>query len=216
MKRSTDRIRTTHTGSLPRAKEIFELMKAEASGMPFDPVQYEESLSRQVTEIVRRQVECGIDVVNDGECGKPSFNNYVAQRIAGFEARIPAGGIAAPTGPIGIDGRDARAFPDYYQNVLEHNPFANIIRFAPRVCVGPVSYIGRDKVMRDIRNLKAALAAAGADEGFLPAASPVPVMNNEYYATEEAYFIAYGNAMREEYTAILDAGLLLQIDDPRL
>jgi len=216
MKRSTDRIRTTHTGSIPRPEELFEAMRADASGQPYDRAAYEEAVSRHVMEIVRRQVECGIDVVNDGECSKPSFNNYVARRIGGFEARIPAGGMPAPTGPIGIDGRDARSFPDYYRGVLEHNPFANIIRFAPRVCVGPITYIGRDDLMRDIRNLKAAMAAAGADEGFLPAASPVPLMENEHYATEEDYIVAYGDAMREEYTAILDAGLLLQIDDPRL
>jgi 5-methyltetrahydropteroyltriglutamate--homocysteine methyltransferase len=216
MQRDTDRIRTTHTGSMPRPQEVFELMNAEASGQPYDPARFEEAVKRHVADIVRLQVERGVDVVNDGECSKPSFNNYIAERIGGLQARIPPGGIPTPTGPIGIDGRDARAFPDYYQYVLEHNPFAHIIRLAPRVCVGPVSYIGRGKVMRDIANLKAAMAAAGAEEGFLPAASPVPMVNNEYYATEEEYFTAYGEAMREEYMAILDAGLMLQIDDPRM
>ncbi len=216
MKRSTDRIRTTHTGSIPRPKEIFEFMKARASGQPVEEKSFEEALKKNVAEIVRRQVESGIDVVNDGECGKPSFNNYVAERVGGFEARIPPGGIPVPTGPMGVGGRDSLMFPDYYKNVLEHNPFVNVIRMAPRVCIGPITYIGQSRVMRDIANLKSAMAAAGADEGFLPASSPIPGMRNEYYKTEEEFFTAYAEAMREEYKAILDAGLLLQIDDPSM
>jgi 5-methyltetrahydropteroyltriglutamate--homocysteine methyltransferase len=216
MKRSTDRIRTTHTGSMPRPQEIFEFMRARASGASIDAPLYEEALKNHVTAIVRKQVEAGIDVVNDGECSKVSFNNYVAERLAGFEARIPPGGLGIPTGPIGVGGRDFNRFPDYYENVLKHNPFANVIRVAPQVCVGPISYIGREQVKRDIGNLKSAMASAGAQEGFLPATSPLPAMRNEHYASEEEFFVAYGEALREEYQAILDAGLLLQIDDPRM
>jgi 5-methyltetrahydropteroyltriglutamate--homocysteine methyltransferase len=216
MKRSTDRIRTTHTGSIPRPKEIFDYMKAKASGTAIDIKAFEQALTKNVAAIVKRQVDSGIDVVNDGECGKPSFNHYVAERLSGFEGRIPPGGIPVPTGPMGIGGRDALQFPDYYKNVLENNPFVHVIRMAPQVCVGPIAYVGQDKVKRDIANLKAAMSAAGADEGFLPASSPIPANPNEYYKTEEDYFTAYGEAMREEYKAILDAGLLLQIDDPRL
>jgi 5-methyltetrahydropteroyltriglutamate--homocysteine methyltransferase len=216
MKRSTDRIRTTHTGSMPRPQEIFEFMQARASGASIDARVYEEALKNHVTAIVRKQVEAGIDVVNDGECSKVSFNNYVAERLAGFEARMPPGGLAVPTGPIGVGGRDFNRFPDYYENVLKHNPFANVIRVPPQVCVGPISYIGREQVERDIANLKSAMAAAGAQEGFLPATSPLPAMRNEHYASEEEFFVAYGEALREEYQAILDAGLLLQIDDPRM
>lgn len=216
MKRSTNRIRTTHTGSMPRPKEIFEYMQARAAGAPIDARTYEEALKNHVTAIVRKQVEAGIDVVNDGECSKVSFNNYVAERLAGFEARVPARGLPPPTGPIGVGGRDFKQFPDYYENVLKHNPFANVIRVAPQVCVAPISYIGHEQVKRDIANLKNAMAAAGAEEGFLPAASPVPVMRNEHYATEDEFFVAYGEALRVEYKAILDAGLLLQIDDPRM
>jgi 5-methyltetrahydropteroyltriglutamate--homocysteine methyltransferase len=216
MKRSTDRIRTTHTGSMPRPQEIFEFMQARASGASIDARVYEEALKNHVTAIVRKQVEAGIDVVNDGECSKVSFNNYVAERLAGFEARMPPGGLAVPTGPIGVGGRDFNRFPDYYENVLKHNPFANVIRVPPQVCVGPISYIGREQVERDIANLKSAMAAAGAQEGFLPATSPLPAMRNEHYASEEEFLLAYGEALREEYQAILDAGLLLQIDDPRM
>jgi 5-methyltetrahydropteroyltriglutamate--homocysteine methyltransferase len=129
---------------------------------------------------------------------------------------VPPGGLPVPTGPMGPDGRDAQMFPDFYKNVLEHNPFINTIRIAPRVCVGPIRYVGHRQLRRDIDNLKSAMAAAGATDGFLPAAAPIPMLKNEYYKTEEEFVTAFGDAMREEYQAILDAGLLLQIDFPRL
>jgi 5-methyltetrahydropteroyltriglutamate--homocysteine methyltransferase len=216
MKRSIDRIRTTHTGSMPRPKEIFDVMKARAAGAAADAKAFESSLKEHVAQIVRMQVEAGIDVVNDGECSKVSFNNYVAERLAGFEGRVPPGGLGAPTGPIGVGGRDFMRFRDYYEHVLQHNPFADIVPIPPQVCAGAVSYVGQAQVARDIDNLKRAMAAAGADEGFLPALSPIPSMRNEHYATEEEFFLAFGEALREEYKAILDAGLLLQVDDPRM
>ena len=216
MKRSTDHIRTTHTGSLPRPPEMLEMMRAREAGKAFDDKAFDASLARHVAEIVRRQVECGIDVVNDGECGKASFLAYQAERLAGFEPRIPPGGIPVPTGPIGITGRDAQMFPDFYKHVLEHNPFANAVRLAPRVCTGPIMYIGQQKIQRDIANLKTAMAAHKVDEGFLPATAPIPLFPNEHYGTEAEYHEAYADAMREEYKAILDAGLLLQIDYPQL
>jgi 5-methyltetrahydropteroyltriglutamate--homocysteine methyltransferase len=217
MKQGKGRIRTTHTGSLPRPPEIFAIMQAIAAGKDFDRPAYEAALTRHVADIVRKQVEAGIDVVNDGEVSKLSFQHYLTERLAGFEARVPPGGLGPPTGPIGLDGKDATMFPDFYANVLKHNPFADVIPIAPRVCVGPIRYIGHERIKRDIANLKAAMAAAGADEGFLPASVPVPdAMTNEHYKSEEEYFTAYGDAMRVEYQAILDAGLLLQIDFPRL
>lgn len=217
MKRSTDHIRTTHTGSLPRPADIFATMETIAAGKPYDRDAYEAALTKHVADIVRKQVDAGIDVVNDGEVSKISFQHYLRERLDGFESRVPAGGLQPPTGPIGLDGEDARMFPDFYANVLKNNPFAGIIPVAPRVCVGPIRYTGQKQIARDIANLKAAMAAAGADEGFLPAATPVPDgMANEYYKSEADYFAAYAEAMREEYRTILDAGLLLQIDYPRL
>jgi 5-methyltetrahydropteroyltriglutamate--homocysteine methyltransferase len=210
------KIRTTHTGSLPRPAEMLETMRKIVAGADYDRDAYEAALTRYVTEIVRKQVEAGIDVVNDGECSKPSFSNYIAERLAGFEARMPVGGLPVPTGPIGINGRDARMFPDYYQNVLQNNPFANVIRMPPRVCVGPIRYVGQEKVQRDIRNLKAAMAAAGAREAFIPCAGPVSPMKNEFYRSEDEYLSAFGDAMREEYQAVIDAGFMLQIDFPNL
>ena len=215
MKRSTRRILTTHTGSLPRPPEILETMRVKEAGKPYDAKAFEAALTRTVADIVRQQSEAGIDVVNDGECSKPSFMGYVGERLEGFEVRAPKG-AAASAGPIDPDGRDATLFPDYYKLVLANSPFANAVRVAPRVCTGPIRYIGQEKVQRDIANLKRALAGLNVEEAFLPASGPVPSLPNEYYKTEEEYQEAYANAMREEYQAILDAGLLLQIDYPRL
>jgi 5-methyltetrahydropteroyltriglutamate--homocysteine methyltransferase len=213
MRRSTnDHIRTTHTGSLPRPAEMLETMRAMADGQAYDNQAYEAALTRQVADIVRRQVEAGIDVVTDGECSKPSFQHYVAERLDGFEARMPPGGLPVPTGPMGVGGRDAQMFPDFYQNVLENNPFKHTIRVPPRVCIGPIRYVGQEKLQRDIRNLKVAMETAGADEGFMPSLAPTLSMNNEYYKDDDEFLEAYGEVMREEYKAILEAGLLLQID----
>jgi 5-methyltetrahydropteroyltriglutamate--homocysteine methyltransferase len=190
-------------------------MRARESGQFFDRDAFERSVREAVAENVRRQVEAGIDVVNDGEVAKPSFNNYVLQRLSGFEPRTSSD--LPRTGPIDPNGRDARLFPDYYEYVLAHSPFENVIRIAPRVCTGPIRYIGQALVQRDIGNLQSALAEHRAVEAFLPAASPVGNVNaNEHYASAEEFSAAYADAMREEYRAILDAGLLLQIDDPQM
>ena len=206
------RIRTTHTGSLPRPPQILQAVREHFnSGKAMD----EAMLASTVGDIVRRQVEAGIDVVTDGEMSKPSFFAYLAERMDGFAPREPKvkGRVV---GPMNLDGRDATQFPDYYRGFLEHSPFANTIRVAPRACVAPVKYVGRKFLERDIANLKRAMAQAGASEGFMPAASPLPFMENEHYRTEEEYFEAFGEQMREEYGAILDAGFSLQIDDPRM
>ena len=217
MKRSSkDHIRTTHTGSLPRPAEMLETMRAMAAGQPVDEKAYEAALTKNIAQIVKQQVEAGIDTVTDGECSKPSFQHYVAERLDGFEARMPAGGLPVPTGPMGVGGRDAQLFPDFYKGVLENNPFLHTIRIAPRVCVAPIRYVGQAKLQRDIHNLKSAMEAAGADEGFMPSLAPTNSLKNEYYKSDDEFLDAYGEAMREEWKTILDAGLLLQIDFPSL
>ncbi|HWJ01990.1 MAG TPA: cobalamin-independent methionine synthase II family protein [Burkholderiales bacterium] len=215
MKPSIDRIRTTHTGSLPRPADMLAALHARFEGGRVDEAAYEKALARNVREIVRKQVEAGIDVVSDGECSKPSFMAYRAERIGGFEPRIPKGGMPAP-GPVDPDGRDATMFPEYYRNVQEHSPFAKTVRVAPRVCVAPIRYVGEKFLQRDLANLRQAMSEAGAEEGFMPSASPIPGDANEHYRSEAEYFEAHGEAMREEYRAILDTGLYLQIDDPRM
>jgi 5-methyltetrahydropteroyltriglutamate--homocysteine methyltransferase len=215
MKPSIDRIRTTHTGSLPRPADMLAALHARFEGGSVDEAAYEKALARNVREIVRKQVEAGIDIVSDGECSKPSFMAYRAERIGGFEPRVPKGGMPAP-GPVDPNGRDATLFPEYYRNMLAHSPFANTVRVAPRACVAPIRYVGHKFLQRDLANLRAAMAEAGAEGGFMPSASPIPGDANEYYKSEAEYFQALGEAMREEYRAILDAGLDLQIDDPRM
>ncbi|MBV9602981.1 MAG: cobalamin-independent methionine synthase II family protein [Chloroflexi bacterium] len=219
MQRSTNRILTTHTGSLPRPPDMLEAMRAQEAGPPqaFDQSAFDQRVAEAVADNVRRQAEARIDVVNDGEVGKPSFAAYVNQRLSGFEPRPRQGAVRR--GPIDPNGRDARQFPDYYEYVLAHSPFENVIRMAPRVCVGPLRYVGQALVQRDIANLKSAMASHNFVEGFLPSTSPVPSNNNsanEFYASHEEFAAAYADAVREEYRAILDAGLVLQIDDPSM
>jgi 5-methyltetrahydropteroyltriglutamate--homocysteine methyltransferase len=218
MQRSTSRILTTHTGSLPRPPDMLEAMRAEESGSgAFDASAFDRRVADAVTDNVRRQAEAGIDVVNDGEVGKPSFTAYMNQRLSGFEPRPRQG--AARVGPIDPHGRDARQFPDYYEYVLAHSPFEKVIRMAPRVCVGPIGYVGQAQLQRDISNLKAAMASVNVVEGFLPSTSPLrgnASTGNEFYTTEEEFAAAYADAVREEYRMILEAGLVLQIDDPNM
>jgi 5-methyltetrahydropteroyltriglutamate--homocysteine methyltransferase len=205
-------IRTTHTGSLPRPPQILQAVREHfATGKAMD----EALLARAVSDVVRQQVEAGVDIVTDGEMSKPSFFAYLSERMDGFEARQPKQDVGR-LGPVDPEGRDASMFPDYYRGFVEHSPFEHTIRVAPRVCEAPVKYVGRKYLERDIANLRRAMASAGAQEGFMPAASPLPFMANVHYRTDEEYFEAYGEAMREEYQAILDAGLYLQIDDPRM
>ena len=217
MQRSTDRILTTHTGSLPRPTDLLETMRDREAGKPVDEAAFEERLREAVEWNVRRQREAGIDVVSDGEVGKPSFQAYVRERLSGFEIRRPANDTAPAVttfGPIDPHGRDAQIFPDYYEYVIANSPFKNVIPTAPRVCVGPIRYTGQALVQRDIANLKTAIGDSDVVEAFLPALSPVVNLRNEYYSSDEEYAAAYADAMREEYTLILDAGLLLQVDDP--
>jgi 5-methyltetrahydropteroyltriglutamate--homocysteine methyltransferase len=220
MKRSSNtHIRTTHTGSLPRPDSILEAVRAqfEKTGRP-DPrgtQEYEDNLRQSVFDIVDIQAKAGLDTVGDGECSKPSFRGYLSQRLAGFEPRIPADGIPVP-GPVTANSADAKLFPDYYEGVKKNNPFANTIRVAPRVCIEKIEYVGHADLARDIKNLQDAMAQHQCDEGFMPAAGPIPVDGNEFYNSESEYFEAYANGMREEYKAIINSGLLLQIDDPRM
>ena len=191
-------------------------MRAREAGQPVDREAFEQRVREAVAENVGHQSEAGLDIVNDGEVGKPSFNNYILERMSGFEVR-PAASTERRVGPIDPNGRDAQQFPDYYEYVLAHSPFANTIRIAPRVCVGPLRYVGQELVQRDIANLKNAMGGRNFVEGFLPSTSPIPNASaNEYYRSAEEYSAAYADAMREEYRAILDAGLLLQIDDPSM
>ena len=212
MKRSTDRILTTHVGSLPRPDDLFALMLLKMDGKPFDEQAYAIRLQGAVKDIVRWQVELGIDVVNDGEMGKPSFITYVGERLSGLEKR--EGERPSPF----ARSRESISFPEFYQSELAAQASASRRR-ARTVCASPMRYKGQQQLKTELANLKAALEGAGAAEAFVPSIAPSNVevtQPNEYYPSEEAYLLAVADAMREEYKAIIDAGFLLQIDDPFL
>lgn len=212
MKRSTDRILTTHVGSLPRPDDLFEMMLDKMDGKPIDERAYAERVRKAVSDSVKQQVDAGLDVVSDGEMGKPSFITYAAQRLEGLEKR--EGNRPSPFS----DTRETRDFPEYYQSAVAEQVSARRRR-ARMVCAGPIKYKGHAQLKTDLEDLKAALKGVNATEAFVPAIAPSNVETttpNEYYPTDEAYVFAIADAMREEYKAIVDAGFLLQIDDPFL
>jgi 5-methyltetrahydropteroyltriglutamate--homocysteine methyltransferase len=212
MKSSIERILTTHIGSLPRPDDLFEMMLARIDGQPVDEKAYAMRVQSAVNECVRRQVEVGLDIVGDGEMGKASFITYAASRLSGLERR--EGFRPSPF----ANTRETADFPDYYQSALAQQVSARRRR-ALTVCTGPIKYKGQEALQADLAVLKSALAGAAAAEAFVPAIAPSNVeatTPNEYYPTPEAYVFAIAEAMREEYRAIVDAGFVLQIDDPFL
>src|SRR5580693_1636852 len=212
MQRSTERILTTHVGSLPRPDDLFELMLARMDGNAIDEQAYAERVRSAVRDCVRQQVDAGLDIVSDGEMGKPSFITYAASRLSGLEKR--QGFLPSPF----ANTRETRDFPEYYQSTVAEQVSARRRR-ALMVCAGPIAYKGHAALKADLETLKAALVGAGAAEVFVPAIAPSNVeatTPNEYYPMPEAYVFAIAAAMREEYKAIVDAGFLLQIDDPFL
>lgn len=209
MKRSTDRILTTHAGSLPRPADIVAKLAAKQQAA-FDEPGMAERLTAAVGDIVRKQVELGVDVVDDGEQGKVGFIPYINERLAGYELDTQrAEGVASPWST----SKEGKAFPEFY-NTGHYSRAPNRM-----VCTGPISYKGHKQVQRDIANLKAAIKNAKVEEAFLPSVSPTSVADwqrNAYYNSYEEYLFAVAGAMHEEYKAITDAGLLVQIDDPHL
>jgi 5-methyltetrahydropteroyltriglutamate--homocysteine methyltransferase len=212
MKSSTERILTTHVGSLPRPDDLFDMMLARMDGNPVDEAVYAERVQRAVNESVRQQADVGLDIVSDGEMGKPSFITYAASRLSGLEKR--EGSRPSPF----ANTRETADFPEYYQSALAQQVSARRRR-ALTICTGPIKYKGHEALQADLGMLKSALAKVSAVEAFVPAIAPSNVeatTPNEYYPTQEAYVFAIAEAMREEYKAIVDAGFLLQIDDPFL
>jgi 5-methyltetrahydropteroyltriglutamate--homocysteine methyltransferase len=207
MQHSTKRILTTHAGSLPRPPDLLEMLMAKVEGKEIDEAARAARLPSAVKQIVQKQIELGIDIVDDGEFSKPSFVTYVNERLGGYEVDKDAPRRVAWAG-----SREALAFPEFYEHTLAGS------RGIRMVCTGPITYKGRAQLDRDIANLKAAVNGAKV-EVFMPAISPANIedwMRNAYYETQEEYLFAIADAMREEYKAIVDAGFLVQIDDPRL
>ena len=211
LQQNTERIQTTQVGSLPRPRSLLDAMKAKYSGQPYDERAYQVSLRQSVAAVVREQVQCGIDIVSDGEFSKPGFFTYVRERLDGFESR--------PGLKVNLFQKEIAAFPEYYAQYFKQAMMGGaIVALAPVVCVGPIKYRGAKLVRTDIDNVKAAAAAASVanEHVFLPATAPSGVGKNEFYKSDEEYFHAVAAAMSEEYRAIADAGLLVQIDDPFL
>jgi 5-methyltetrahydropteroyltriglutamate--homocysteine methyltransferase len=208
MKTSADRILTTHAGSLPRPRNLLARLAERQAGIAYDP----SELQIAVNDIVRRQRELGIDVVTDGEMSKPNFLTYIDERLAGLERETRSAGqdVANPW----TETKDAATFPDYYSGGVGVPPLP--LRM---MCVGPLAYRGHAIPQADIANLKAAMKANRVDEAFMPSISLSNVADfqvNKYYRSEEEHLFALADAMHEEYKAIIDAGLLLQVDDPNL
>jgi 5-methyltetrahydropteroyltriglutamate--homocysteine methyltransferase len=209
MHRSTTRILTTHCGSLPRPTDLLDLMKAKISGEPYDTSAYDARVRSAVGEIVRQQADSGIDILTDGEQGKQGFFAYVNERLTGFEPR--------PGPRVAMFQAEVKAFPEYYKQYFSSAMLGvTLAPLVPFVCTGPVSYRGQEAVRRDIENLKGALRGLVPADVFMPAVAPSGVGKNEYYGTEEEYMHAVADALGAEYRAIVDAGFLLQIDDPFL
>jgi 5-methyltetrahydropteroyltriglutamate--homocysteine methyltransferase len=204
-----DRILTTHVGSLPRTVEVLDAMKARLSGDAYSEEAYQADIARGVNEIVKLQADLGIDVVADGEMSKSGFFTYIEERMNGFEARKDE--------KFKMFETEIDAFPEYYEEYFARAMLGGtVVPMYPMYCVGPVTYRGHDALQRDIDNLRAALKGVDVEGAFIPAVAPAGVGYNEYYNTEEEFAEAVAEALRTEYEAIVDAGFLLQIDDPFL
>src|SRR5579862_2118530 len=205
MKRSTERFLTTHTGSLPRAPDLVRVMFAKEEGVPIDPAALGARIAGAVADIVAKQAEAGIDVVNDGEMSKPSYATYIKDRLAGF------GGESHP-----LTYQDLVDFPEMARRVFGDPGRSR--RKTPG-CNGPISVRDPEAAETDAANLQAALAGAAAEEAFMSAASPGLIslfFHNGHYPSHEAYLEGIAEAMRQEYEAVVAAGFILQLDCPDL
>jgi 5-methyltetrahydropteroyltriglutamate--homocysteine methyltransferase len=201
VQRSLERIRTTHAGSLYRPPELLELINARVRGEPYDAQKFAEELRHDVDEVVRKQASCGIDIVDDGELSKPSFADFVVDRLTGFEGE----------NPNQVFPNRRLDYPEYYAG----QPGPSGMRRP--LCVGPLAWKDKQALMTDIENLRSAVDRAGVDEAFLPSPSPGIIamrIPNAYYASDEEYLGALAGVLSEEYRAIVDAGFVLQIDAP--
>jgi 5-methyltetrahydropteroyltriglutamate--homocysteine methyltransferase len=207
MKRSTSRILTSHAGSLPRPADLIEMIRDDQAGKPVDTAAFQARVKSAVAETVQKQIEAGVDILSDGEEGKPSYATYVKDRLTGF------GGSTGPIIPANVG--EAVDYPEFQ---VRRNAATPTLLNRP-ACNGPIAWKDFGAVERDIENLKAATAGTAQEEVFMTAASPGVVaffLGNEYYPSHEAYIEAVANVMKDEYEAIYKAGFLLQLDCPDL
>jgi len=237
MQRSSERILTSHVGSLPRPEKLIELNSQRASGEHTDEAGYQQELRTAVIDLVARQKECGIDLINDGEFGHSMGHDYdygpwwtyIFQRLSGLELveealwMLPQTRETPEAGEVVLakfsERRDWERFHDAYMDPHSGAALPDVgLGAASPVCRGPITYQGQEGVARDIANLKAGLEAAGIEEGWMNSVAPASCarFGNDYYSTDEEFLYACADAMREEYQAIIDAGLILQLDDPAI
>jgi 5-methyltetrahydropteroyltriglutamate--homocysteine methyltransferase len=216
--RSTDRILSTHAGSLPRSTALRDLVFARADGKTIDAAKLAKTLRDEVAEVVRMQVECGLDSVNDGEVSKTNFTNYVRERLSGFVVKTDGG-----PAPLNIAGRDMVKFPEYFEEksatMFGGSPTGRGPSRPQVVCVEDLKFVGQAALKEDIENFKHALGKVKVAEAFLSANTPGTIehwLRNEHYPSDEAFVYAIAECMREEYNGIVQAGFTLQIDDPDL
>ena len=211
MKRSVDRILTTHVGSLIRPQALQEFLRARQAGKAYDREAYDSCLKASVADVVERQAQAGIDVVSDGEFGKAiSWSQYALERLSGFERRP----IKEGANPF-KRGADRELFPEFY---AELDALDGVATTRDAICVAPIKYTGQAELQRDLDNFKAALGNVKVAEAFLPVAAPasvIPDRKNEYYKNDDDCLMAIAEAMRTEYRMIVDAGFLVQLDDAR-
>ena len=208
MKRSDRRILTTHSGSLIRPQEVVDFDRARQEGRPVDSQAYDAALKQAVADVVRKQAEAGIDIPDDGEFSKSSWGTYINQRVSGFKHD------AERDMAINYTGQDLERFADFFD--AENGGQRRRRWRGADVCVEPIVYTDKHSIHRDIANVKAAAAAAGVEEAFLPVVAPASAAFNglnDYYKTEEEYVYALAEALRVEYLAISESGLILQVDD---
>ena len=216
-----DRLRVTHVGSLARPSELRAFIRALENGEAYDEPAFEACLRESVAEVVRQQKDVGVDFVSDGEFGKTqTWAWYIRDRLEGFEERpLPPSDLVGPKDPSRL-GEDRRAYAEFYADYFRRNPVAEGVReHGQSVCVGPIRYAGQKAIQRDIADLKAAMTQAGVDHGFLPLVAPssaVPIRVDEHYDSEEDFIFALADALNEEYRAVIDGGLYVQVDDAYL
>lgn len=199
------KIKTTHVGSLPRTQDVVDLIFARENKQPFDPSQFDTTMTSACAETVKRQSEAGIDIVSDGETSKISYATYVKDRYTGFDGDSPRNAPA-----------DLKQFPGFLKRLADDGGTPT---YARPMCVGEVKSKGQDELLKDIANLKAGMNACDVDEGFMNAASPGVIslfLQNDFYPDRTAYLAALSDAMRDEYKTIVDSGLFLQLDCPDL
>ena len=210
---SSDRIVTTHVGSLPRTEALIAAMIEADAGKTVNADAYAETLKGAVADVVAKQVEIGVDVVSDGEFSKRGFAVYVNERLGGIEPTDHA--RPSPW----AQSREAEAFPEFYAPAVAPPAGPPTLSNVQMVCTSPITYAGQALLERDLENFHAAAGLSGAAEAFVPAISPCDVAGNllnQHYDDDEAFLYAIADAMNVEYKAIVDAGFMLQIDDPRL